>query len=211
MRILLILVLLLSVAGCKKKSDVFMFDCVVYDEKVDAPVQGASVIMKVQYAAGGFNPNFEVVSSSITDASGRFYIEVDKNVYYSFRVEISDSEHFMGTFDINPDNVPFSTAYASTFVLEPKAWVSTKLINQNNSQTATYRVEAETAGCSDCCSSTNNIIQGTAVDTTFTCQVYGEQQIEVNGNYVNENGGVIQIAKTAFASAFDTTVVSIIY
>lgn len=211
MRTLLLLLLLTSILGCDKKTDVFMFDCVVYDEKVDAPVEGASVIMKVQYASGGFNPNFEVVGSAVTDATGRFYIEVDKNVYYSFRVEVSDSKHFMGTFDINPDNVPFSSAYASTFVLEPKAWVSTKLVNQNNSQTATYRVEAETGGCSDCCSSTNNTIQGISVDTTFTCQVYGEQQIEVNGNYVDENGSVFQIAETAFASAFDTTVVTIIY
>jgi hypothetical protein len=126
-------------------------------------------------------------------------------------VEVTDSKHFSGTFNINPDNVPFSTAYSATFPLEPKAWVSTHLINQNNSQTATFKVDAETGSCADCCESSNTIVQGNSVDSTFTCQVYGAQQIEIKGNYVDENGGINQILESAFAAAFDTTVVTIIY
>ncbi|MCF8459953.1 MAG: hypothetical protein K9G46_04465 [Flavobacteriales bacterium] len=209
--ILFLAFLILALSGCQKKSDVFMFDCVVFDEKVNAPVSGASIVMNVQNAAGGFNPVFVTVGTGTTDVNGRFYIEVEKNVYYSFRVEVSHSKHFNGTFDINPDNVPFSTAYSNTFVVEPKAWVSTHLINQNSSQTATFKVVAETNGCADCCQSTNTIVQGSAVDSIFTCQVFGEQQIAVNGNYADQNGGTHQIAQTAFATAFDTTVVTIIY
>ncbi|MCF8465635.1 MAG: pollen Ole e 1 allergen/extensin family protein [Flavobacteriales bacterium] len=204
-------VALLAFAGCEKKSDVFMFDCVVFDEKVDAPVAGASVVMKVQNAAGGFNPVYVTVGTGTTDANGRFYIEVEKNVYYSFRVEVSHSKHFDESFDINPDDVPFSTAYSTTFELEPKAWISTHLINQNSSQTATFKVVAASNGCADCCQSTNTIVQGSVVDSVFTCQVYGEQQIAVNGNYADVNGATHQIAESAFATAFDTTVVTIIY
>jgi hypothetical protein len=211
MRTLVFLSLILVLAGCDKKTDVFVFDCVVYDEKVDAPVSGASVILKVQYAAGGFNPNFETVGLAVTSASGRFYIEVDKDIYYSYRFEVTHPTYFSGTFDVNPDNVPFSTAYSSTFNLEPKSWVSTHIVNQNSSQAVTFKVEAETAGCANCCSSTNTILQGLSVDTTFTCQIYGQQQIEVNGNYLDENGGVHQIAETAFVAAFDTVLVTIIY
>lgn len=207
----ILMFVIVAFTSCDKKTDVFMFDCVVFDEKVNAPVSGASVVMKVQNAAGGFNPVYVTVGTAITDANGRFYIEVDKNVYYSFRVEVTDSKHFSGTFDINPNDVPFSTAYSSTFLLEPKAWVSTHLINQNSSQTATFKVVAETNGCADCCQSTNTIVQGSAVDSIFTCQVFGEQQIQVNGNYADQNGGTHQIAETAFATAFDTTVVTIIY
>jgi len=212
MKLLSILaIILLILSGCTKKTDVFMFDCVVYDDKVGAGVSGASVIMKVQNAAGGFNPSYVTVGSAITDSNGRFYIEVDKGVYYSFRVEVTDSKHFNGTFDINPDNVPFSTAYSSTFNLEPKAWISTHLINQSSSQTATFKVVGETGTCADCCQSSSTIVQGNSVDSTFTCQVYGEQQIEVKGTYVDENGGINQILKTTFVAAFDTTVVTILY
>jgi hypothetical protein len=212
MRLIPILIfVIVAFTSCDKKTDVFMFDCIVFDEKVNAPVSGASVVMKVQNAAGGFNPVYVTVGTAITDANGRFYLEVGKKVYYSFRVEVTDSKHFSGTFDINPNDVPFSTAYSSTFLLEPKAWVSTHLINQNSSQTATFKVVAETNDCADCCQSTNTIVQGSAVDSVFTCQVFGEQQIQVNGNYADQNGGTHQIAETAFATAFDTTVVTIIY
>lgn len=207
----IITVLFLVFSGCTKKTDVFMFDCVVYDEKVDAPVSGASIIMKVQNAEGGFNPSYVTVGSATTDANGRFYVEVDKGIYYSFRIEVTHSKHFSSTFDINPDNVPFSTAYAATFPLEPKSWVSVHLVNQNNSQSAAFRVDAETGTCEDCCQSSNTIVQGNAVDSVLTCQVYGEQQIEVKGSYSDENGALHQILESAYAPAFDTTLVTILY
>lgn len=211
MRYLMVIAVLLAVAGCKKKTDVFMFDCTVYDERVDVPVAGASVIMSAQRVDGGFNPNFETVGTATTDASGRFYIEVDKEVFYAYRVDISHATHFTEAFSIDPDNVPFSTAYSETFVVAPKAWVATHLVNQNMSQTATFAVVADNGNCTECCTGGSTIVQGSSVDSVFVCPVYGEQQISIAGNYVDENGGVHQIAETAYVQAFDTTTVTVTY
>jgi hypothetical protein len=128
MRLAAFLFLIIAFAGCTKKTDVFVFDCVVFDQKVNAPVVGANVTMSVQRAVGGFNPNFENVGAATTDGNGRFTIEIDKDVFYSFRIDVSDSQHFSGVFDINPDNVPFSTAYSATFNLEPKSWIKTHVL-----------------------------------------------------------------------------------
>lgn len=211
MRFLAFVFVAIALSGCTKKTDVFSFDCVVFDEKVNAGVEGASVVMKVQNASGGFNPNYETVGSAVTDANGRFYIEVDKDIYYSFRVEVSHSTHFSKGFDISPDDVPFSTSYSSTFPVEPKSWVATHLVNENASQTVIFSVDAETDDCTQCCSGGNTILQGSAVDTTFICQVYGEQQVAVNGTYTDENGAVHEIAETAYVNAFDTVAVQITY
>lgn len=211
MRSIVFVGLLLALAGCNKKSDVYMFDCVVFDDKINQAVEGASVVMKVQNAAGGFNPSYVTVGSAVTDANGRFYIEVEKEVYYSFRVEVTHPVHFDGTFDVNPDDVPFSTAYSSTFSLEPRAWVSTHLINQNGSQTASFKVDAETDECTQCCPSSLNYIQGTDVDSTLICMIYGNQEFEVKGSYADQNGATHQILETGYATAFDTAVVTIIY
>lgn len=127
------------------------------------------------------------------------------------RVDISVADHFTESFSINRDDVPFSRAYEQTFVVEPKAWVATHLINQNASQTATFAVVADNGNCLECCSGGNTIIQGLAVDSVFICPVYGEQQVNIAGNYVDENGGVHQIAETAYVTAFDTTTVTVIY
>ena len=125
MRFLALLCVVLAVVGCKKKTDVFVFDCVVFDQRVNAAIENATISMSVQRAVGGFNPNFEVVGNAITDANGRFNIEVEKDVYYSYKIDISHPQHFDNSFSVNPDNVPFSTAYTSTFNLEPKAWLKT--------------------------------------------------------------------------------------
>lgn len=201
----------MAFAGCEKRTDVFMFDCTVYDERVDIPVANANVNLLVQRASGGFNPNFESVGTATTDANGRFYIEVDKEVFYAYRLDVSHPTHFTESFAIDPDDVPFSRAYEETFVVEPKAWVATHLINQNQSQTATFAVVADNGNCSECCSGANTIVQGAAVDSVFICPVYGEQQITISGNYVDQEGGIFQIAETAYAQAFDTTTVTVIY
>lgn len=209
--LLALLGIAMVITGCDEKTDVFMFDCVVYDERVDIPVENANVNLLVQRASGGFNPNFESIGTATTDASGRFYIEVDKEVFYAYRLEVSHPDHFDESFSINPDDVPFSTAYEETFVIDPKAWVATHLINQNASQTATFAVVADNGNCSQCCSGGNTIVQGSNVDSVFICPVYGEQQINIAGNYVDENGSVFQIAETAYVTAFDTTTVTVTY
>ena len=211
MRFLAFCFCFLTVSGCTKKTDVFVFDCVVFDQKVNAAVNGANVTMSVQRASGGFNPNYEAIGTAVTDANGRFYIEIDKEVYYSFRVEVNHSQHFSGTFDINPDNVPFSTAYSTTFDLEPRAWLKTHVLNQSGSQTVIFSVDAETDECTDCCTDDNHIIQGFPVDSVLKCQVFGEQQVSVTGTYVDNGGAVIQVNETAFVQAFDTTTIEIIY
>ena len=211
MRFAAFLFLIIAFAGCTKKTDVFVFDCIVFDQKVNAPVVGANVTMSVQRAVGGFNPNFENVGAATTDGNGRFTIEIDKDVFYSFRIDVSDSQHFSGVFDINPDDVPFSTAYSATFNLEPKSWIKTHVINQNGSQTVIFSVDAETDECTNCCTDGNIIIQGFPVDSIFKCEVYGEHQASVTGTYVDNGGAVIQINETVYVTAFDTVTVSIVY
>ncbi|MGB1318970.1 MAG: hypothetical protein ACPG5W_12210, partial [Flavobacteriales bacterium] len=210
MRFAAFLFLVLACAGCTKKTDVFVFDCVVFDQKVNAPVVGATVQMSVQRAAGGFNPNFENVGSATTDGNGRFTIDIDKDIFYSFRVEVSDSQHFDAEFNISSDDVPFSTAYSTTFNLEPKAWLKTHVLNQNGSQTVIFSVDAETDACANCCTDNNNIIQGFPVDSIFKCEVYGEQQASVTGTFVDNTGAVHQINESVYVTAFDTAVVNIV-
>jgi len=211
MRLAAIIMMSVALSGCKKRTDVFMFDCVIHDQRIDAAVADADVTMLVQRAAGGFNPNYQTVGSTTTDANGRFYVEVDKDVFYSYRLEVTHGQYFNGTFDIDPDDVPISTAYAATFNLEPKAWVSVHLLNQFISQTVSFSINADSDNCSDCCDWATAFISGWPVDSTITCQLYGGQNVEVTGNYVDINGGVHLVSEQVFALAFDTTVVEVVY
>lgn len=211
MRSVLSLLIIVLATSCEKKPDDFVFDCTVFNNRNNTPVENATVKMFVQRIDGGFNTNYEQVGLTTTDASGQFIIEIEKDVFYSYRIDISHAGHFDKSFEINPDDVPFSTAYSETFEVFPKAWVATHLINQNFSSTATFAVQSDNEDCAECCSGGNTIVQGFPVDSVFVCPVIGEQQVTVSGSYVDMNGMVTQILETAFVQAFDTTTVTVIY
>lgn len=190
----------------------FVFDCVIFDQRINAPVVGAEVVLSVQRSSnGGFNPNYETVASAITDANGSFYFEVDKEVFHSYRLQVSDEQHFNGTFEIDPDDVPISSAYEATFNLEPKAWVSVHLQNQDISQSVSVAIESESDNCADCCDGSTTTITGWPVNSTVTCQLYGGQTAVVNGTFTDINGGVHLISESGSAVPFDTLVFSVIY
>lgn len=211
MRFAILFFLMLILAGCDKKPEEFVFECTIFDAKLNTAVSGASVNLFVQRAAGGFNPNFEPVGTATTNASGKFYIEVEKEVFFAYRLDVSHPQHFSQSFEIDPDDVPFSSAYEATFEVEPRAWIATHLINQNFSQTANFAVVSDNDNCPECCSGATTYVQGFGVDTTFICPVYGEQQVTISGSYTDGDGGVHQILESAFVPAFDTATVTIIY
>jgi hypothetical protein len=211
MRVAGFIMAMMILAGCDKKPEEFAFECTIFDAKLNTPVNNASVNLLVQRADGGFNPNFESVGTATTNANGKFYLEVDKEVFYAYRLDVSHSEHFSQSFEIDPDDVPFSSAYEATFEVEPRAWIATHLINQNVSQTANFAVVSDNDNCSECCTGGTTYVQGFTVDTTFVCPVYGEQQVTISGSYTDGDGGVHQILETTFVPAFDTAIVTIIY
>lgn len=211
MKRVLFLILIVAAAGCDTRTDFFAFDCTVFNQRLNQPVSDATVRIYVQPADGGFNSNYELVGTANTDATGKFYLEIDKDVFLSYRIDISHTGHFSKSYFISPDDVPFSHAYSETFDVEPKAWVATHLINQNFSSTATFSVDADNGSCSECCSGDNTTVQGFSIDTVFVCPVVGEQEVTVSGNYVDMNGTVNQILETAYVQAFDTTTVTVVY
>jgi len=212
MRFVAFLFLVVVFSGCTKpKTDHFMFDCVVFNEKINAVVEGVSVVMKVQSVSGGFNPNWETVGTAVTDGNGKFYIEVEKEVFYAYKVELSHSNHFYKEYEISPDDVPISHAYEATFNIEPKAWVSVRVQNQDISQTVTVAIDGNSENCSECCNGNSTIIQGWPVDSTLTCLMYGNEEAEVSGTFLDINGGVHVISETEVAVPFDTTIINVIY
>jgi hypothetical protein len=211
MRAIAIIVFIFLIAGCDKKPEDFVFECTVVNSRNSIAVANATVKMFVQRIDGGFNTNYEQVGITNTDASGNFVIEIEKDVFYSYRIDISHAEHFGRSFEINPDDVRFSTAYTETFEMYPKAWVATHLLNQNFSSTATFAIQSDNQDCNECCTGANTIVQGFPIDSVFICPVVGEQQVSIVGNYVDMNGGINQILETAFVQAFDTTTVTVVY
>lgn len=162
-------------------------------------------------SGSSFNPNFQTLGAALTDAQGRFQIEVDKAVFNAFRIQLSHPSHFTAVFAISPDDVPISGPYTRTFTLEPLAWVRTRIRNINASQRIDLTVNAPSDGCAGCCDQLRIIREGEVFDTTFTCLAFGGQPVSHTGNYRNSSGGTVIIGQQQQTIAHDTVHIDITY
>jgi len=211
-RLYLIILCLFAAASCSEPSDVFVFEGEVLSTDEGAPLADVSVKLSGQRISGGaFNPNFQTLGTDVTEAQGRFRIEVGKEVFNAFRMTFTHHAHFEGVFAISPDDVPFSQPHFRTYTLEPKAWVRTTVRNINASQRIDLTVNAPSDGCAGCCTQLRIIREGEVFDTTFTCLAYGAQPISHTGNFRNSNGGTVIISQQQQTIAHDTVHIEITY
>jgi hypothetical protein len=94
-------------AGCSTSTEFFVFDCVIQNALNNAPLEGAAIVLQGQRVTGGsFNPNFQTLGTATTDANGHFVLEVDKELFNAYRLNISLPQYFNTSVAISPDDVP---------------------------------------------------------------------------------------------------------
>ncbi len=192
-------------AGCSTSTEFFVFDCVIQNALNNAPLEGAAIVLQGQRVTGGsFNPNFQTLGTAATDANGHFVLEVDKELFNAYRLNISLPQYVNTSVAISPDDVPLSTAYTNTFRLEPEAWVSTRIRNTSESQHIDVTINGSSDNSEESCNSLHVIHEGTVFDTTLVCRMYGNRLVTTTGNYRNSDGQTIIISNQYTSVAFDT-------
>ena len=206
------IVLLCTFGGCTPSTDVFVFDCVIQNALNNAPLEGVAIVLQGQRVTGGsFNPNFQTLGTATTDANGQFVLEVDKDLFNAYRLNISLPQYFNTSVAISPDDVPLSTAYTNTFSLEPEAWVSTRIRNTSESQHLDVTINGSSDNSEESCNALHVIHEGTVFDTTLVCRMYGNRLVTTTGNYGNSDGQTIIISNQYTSVAFDTLHINLTY
>ena len=206
------IVLLFTFGGCTPSTDVFVFDCVIQSALNNAPLEGVAIVLQGQRVTGGsFNPNFQTLGTATTDANGHFVLEVDKELFNAYRLNISLPQYFNKSVAISPDDVPLSTAYTNTFSLEPEAWVSTRIRNTSESQHLDVTINGSSDNSEESCNALHVIHEGTVFDTTLVCRMYGNRLVATTGNYRNSDGQTIIISNQYTSVAFDTLHINLTY
>jgi hypothetical protein len=205
-------ILLFTFGGCASSTDVFVFDCVIQNALNNAPLEGVAIVLQGQRVTGGsFNPNFQTLGTATTDANGHFVLEVDKELFNAYRLNISLPQYFNKSVAISPDDVPLSTAYTNTFSLEPEAWVSTRIRNTSESQHLDVTINGSSDNSEESCNALHVIHEGTVFDTTLVCRMYGNRLVATTGNYRNSDGQTIIISNQYTSVAFDTLHINLTY
>jgi hypothetical protein len=205
-RLVFVICMLLGLFSCEKGTGSFVFTGTVTDLTFNQGLQGAEI--KLYKVPIGTSDEIFVQSSSLSSTGTykfevprermeRYILRVQKDLYFPIEREVYYSE-----LSIKTDNI---------FDLNTKAmaWAKIHFKNLNPSPTDHFRYikQEGLAACESCCPSTTQDFYG-ELDTTFYCLNNGNTTYSLFYWELNtSNNG----QKSAFTTAFDTTLIEVIY
>lgn len=205
-RVAFVFCLLLGLLSCEKGTGNFVFTGTVSDLTFNQGLEGAQI--KLYKVPIGTSDEIFVQNSTLSSTGTykfevprermeRYILRVEKDLYFPIEKEVYYSE-----LSIQADNI---------FDLTTKAmsWAKIHFKNLNPSPTDHFRYikqEGLTA-CASCCPSTTQDFYG-ELDTTFYCLNNGNTTYSLFYWELNTaNNG----QKSTFTTAFDTTLIEVIY
>lgn len=181
------LLLLILVFGCKKKNEKYIITGNVVNPEKNCAVGQMSVSLWATKISNGTIQNQEYkIASLITDASGYFEFNFDKEVFSSLKLTFHHDEYYYKEMSVNLQNLTPGISYHVTATVHTKAFLKTEIKNVNSQYAVDeliYRLSLPYSDCSSCCSTLQLSFSGPSVDTSWVCPVYGDNKVFVNWIY----------------------------
>jgi hypothetical protein len=205
-RLIYVLILCIGLLGCEKGTGEFKIKGTVTDNTMNQGLAGATAAL-YKVPIGTSDELF--VKSVVLSSNGayefvvprermeRYILRVDKDLYFPIEKEVYYSELSIKTdniFDLNTNAM---------------AWAKIHFKNLNPSPLDHFRYikQEGLAACASCCPSSAQDFYG-ALDTTFYCLNNGNTTYSLYYWELNtQNSG----PKSTFTTAFDTTLIEVIY
>ena len=128
------------------------------------------------------------------------------------RITYSKVDYIQHTEPINPDDLSAETNDYSTN-LDPISYVNLRLVNSNpndSEDVIDFRyISANFPQC-DCCDSSAKIVTGAMVDTTITCIIVGDTQLDYI-YFVAKDGTENVTTGGVYVDSFETAEITINY
>ncbi|MFT4524227.1 MAG: hypothetical protein ACI85F_000368 [Bacteroidia bacterium] len=207
-----IFTVIILASGCQKTQDYFEFALTIVDQHGNA-VGGAQVEGYIKPVGPNGLGNYELKETSLSDAFGKVNIKIDKESAFGFRFDISKGAHFQSSHEIISDDVPVTKPYVSDLVLDSQSWFQLNIKNNTGAVAVFWNTISDAPTCETCCVEVpgQHVLQGSNVDTSFICTLYGDQNFRLEGKYTDAQIVVHAFDHTLFAPAGDTLVFDLVY
>lgn len=196
------LVLMLSFS-CKKKDLKYIIKGTIYDASFNTPLAGAKVSISVT-STTSTNPTEKV--SLLTDASGNYSYELDREKLQSVIVSVSKDNYFSDGTTTTLDDLSIEDDNTFNYNIYAKSWARLHFVN-DGTKTIKYYKQVGKNGCTECCPSgemqLNNI-----TDFSVYCINNGNTTYQIFYDVQGtSNNGTLSITTVPF----DTTEILISY
>lgn len=161
-------------SGCKKDQDRIMIEGSIMDAVQSAPVADATISLYGKVLEGGiYNPSSTVIASAVSDAQGKFAINIQQVKASDFELVVTRTSYFEYREALTVDDISSGNTYEPVIQFSPEGWLRLKVQNSNPinaSDLISYRIISDNPECSDCCNSAWKQGQGMVVNTESLCR-----------------------------------------
>ncbi|MFC2101273.1 carboxypeptidase-like regulatory domain-containing protein [Bacteroidota bacterium] len=211
---LLFIFILIYISCNKKHDDTISIAGTVFDPKINSYVQDATVsILSSRIEDGNYNPNYQVITSTQTDAGGNFSFEFKEEKVIGYRIKISKNLYFDNTIDIQADDLSPGETYNPSYHIFPQGFIKLHVKNAipfDNDDKIAYNFSDGYLNCMDCCGKDAINGDGMLYEKTTICKTYGNQNVTISWT-VRKNANTFSNNATIFCLAFDTVSYDINY
>ncbi len=175
---LILLVLCLAFAGCKKNPNVRKVTGKVYTANTHEPISGATITMSGKLLKNGvFSQTPTLLTSATSGADGSFEFEYEKQNTEQYIFEVNQGTIYTYSQSINMDVVHADNPYVFNAPVTKTSAVQVHISRQlpvtDTTLSVVYTVRGPALPC-ECCS-TDPLRVEKFTDTTFSCGVVADQ------------------------------------
>lgn len=206
---------LIVLPACKKDNiDSLSVAGKVRDGRNNNGLSAATVKFKEKVLEGGaFNSSFQTAAETSSSGNGDYSMDFERKNAVEYQIEFSKDGYFTKTIDINPEDISLDQAYIQNATINAEAEIELRIVNQNpwnNQDEIRFRyLNAIFEDCL-CCNNDFIVLEGTEVDSTKNCQIYGDFLIKYVYE-VTKSDTTITTVDSLFCPAFTTTQILIAY
>ena len=212
-QIAVVLMIALAIVSCKKKTEKDIVNGVVTDISDNHAVSGATVEIQAKLiGTSTYQSAFSTLAYGVTDASGNYSLEFDREKSTSYRIRVSLSGYITTEYEFSPDLLE-GGSFSHNVSLPAHGWITVHLQNtfpNDTSDEFTLKFLNIPQGVPNTCSSAQFYFPGIVDDTIPVCFVPGGLNLVIEKN-LHQGNNYFQTYDTVHISQGDTVVHQIYY
>lgn len=209
----LVVIIALFCGQCRQKEFILTISGQLSDAVLGGPVSNADLTLQVQVLSGGvFNTTFQSIENTTTDGTGNYEFVFDRENAVEYRIVTEANGYIERNFGVNPENLAPGEVFNFDISIIPRATHQVHLVSlfpQNEFDSITYKNLAVEFNCA-CCDSEDRIFGGMNVDTTLSCDLYGESWLKYFIQIEKDTASHTFI-DSVYCPAFEITTTEIVY
>ncbi|MBT3647012.1 MAG: carboxypeptidase regulatory-like domain-containing protein [Flavobacteriales bacterium] len=186
-RLVLASFIFLVLSGCRKNREVVVMGAIT-EGYIGHPVSGVSVeISFSELRNATYSLGYTILGTATTDSEGAYSYAFERVAAVNYRVRCTKDGYLLHEEIVHTDDWRVKTENMLDIEMFVESSLNFRLVNTSHpSSQVLLRLEEHSQGCDFCCSHDATIRVAGINDTSFSCNVFGNQMIEYKTTQITD-------------------------